>query len=54
MAALPIQRYVESGAKVPCWNRLNAPLVETGERNSYQRTPTLDPFATEWLTTRAS
>src|SRR5260370_30489204 len=52
MAALPTQRSAESGAKVPCWYTENAPPV--GCRSSYQRTPTLDPAATEWLTTIAA
>jgi hypothetical protein len=46
IAALPIQREAESGAKVPCWNSENAAPAE-GWRNSYQRTPTLDPAAPE-------
>jgi len=51
MAVLPIQRKVASGAKVPCWYSVTP---ERGLRNSYQRTPTLDPAVTEWFTTRAS
>ena len=51
MAMLPIQRKFASGAKVPCWNTIGVAL---GLRSSYQRTPTLDPAVTEWLTTRLS
>src|SRR3954453_7282522 len=51
IAMLPIQRYVASGAYVPCWNTLAAPV---GLRSSYQRTPTEVPAVTAWLTTSAS
>ena len=51
MAMLPIQRYDESGAKVPDWNTAGA---EPGLRSSYQRTPTDEPATTLWLTTSDS
>src|SRR5882762_5182508 len=52
MATLPIQRKLESGAKVDCWATTGVPL---GFWISYQRTPPLLVFAaTEWFTTRDS
>src|SRR5256884_458359 len=51
MAIEPIQRYCESGEKVPCWKTVG---VAFGLRISYHRTPTLLPAVTEWLTTSDS
>src|SRR5689334_8690506 len=58
MATLPIQRLLESGAKVPCWKTAGVPF---GFLNSYQRTPVLEllfplppPTVTEWFTTSDS
>ena len=52
IAALPSQRYVVSGANVPCWNTERVFPAPT--RSSYQRTPTSLPEVTLWSTTRAS
>src|SRR5919201_2141242 len=51
IATLPIQRYAESGAYVPCWYTVGIPF---GLRSSYQRTPTELPTVTLWLTTSDS
>src|ERR671936_1256567 len=51
IATLPIQRYAESGAYVPCWYTVGEPF---GLRNSYQRVPTELPAVTAWLTTSDS
>src|SRR6266478_457628 len=51
IAALAIQREVASGANVPCWLTVTAPL---GSRISYQRNATRLPLATAWFTTTRS
>src|SRR2546423_6304805 len=51
IATLPIQRYAESGAYVPCWYTVGVPF---GLRSSYQRMPTELPAVTEWSTTSDS
>src|ERR671934_1139888 len=48
---LPIQRYEESGAYVPCWYTVGVP---PGLRSSYQRIPTELPAVTLWSTTSDS
>src|SRR5919204_116224 len=48
---LPIQRYEESGAYVPCWYTDGVPF---GLRSSYQRIPTELPAVTAWSTTSDS
>jgi hypothetical protein len=47
MAIAGIQRYCESGAKVPDWNTVGD---VSGLWISYQRTPLLLPATTVWLT----
>jgi hypothetical protein len=51
--ALPIQRWVASGAKVPCWKIVGVPALI---RSSYQRMPAMPvPVAsTVWVKTSAS
>src|SRR5216684_4411383 len=51
MAMLPIQRKLESGAKVDCWATDGVPL---GFWISYHRTPLFRLTATVWFTTRDS
>src|SRR2546430_1206832 len=51
IAALPIQRQLESGAYVDCWKTNGSPA---GPRISYQRTPPEESVATLWFTTRDS
>jgi hypothetical protein len=52
MAALPIQRKSDVGAKVPCWKTVGVALEmvwPTALRSSYQRMPVTLFVATAWL-----
>ena len=52
IAALPIQRQVESGWYVPCWAKVGVP--EVALLISHQRMPDTPPAATVRLPTSAS